>query len=320
MTDAQHMSIAAGDAAHEHDHHDDHGHFTPEEALENAKFAMWLYIGSEIMIFSGMLVAYLVFRVYNIEAIELAKEHLSISLVSANTFLLLASSWAMVMGLRQVQRGNNDGLVRWLSVTVVMGAIFVGLQVVEYVELAHNGVVLTVPTEEEVTEIVESGNVPHWIEEGIETFAASTTAAESEPVAEVVEDSALTESPAEVEAAAAVEGDPLAEDSEAGMAEAPIVDQSADEDANPAFGELTFAQQATVVAQSLGQYGQRFYTPTAFHGAHVIVGCLWGLWIINKAHRKQFTARRYAAVEVFGLYWHFVDVVWIILFTFIYLI
>jgi cytochrome c oxidase subunit III len=269
MTDTQHMSMAAADAEHSHD---DHGHFTPQAALENAKFAMWLYIGSEIMIFTAMLVAYLIFRIYNVEAIELAQSHLSITLVSANTFLLLASSWAMVMGLREVQRGNNQGLVRWLSVTVVMGAVFVGLQVVEYVELAHNGVVLTVPNAEEVTGVVESGTLPAWLDEGIEAFAASDVTVRSGT------------------AAAA------------------------------AFTELTFNEQATTVAQSLGQFGQRFYTPTAFHGAHVIVGVLWGLWIINKAHRKQFTSQRYAAVEVFGLYWHFVDVVWIILFTFIYLI
>lgn len=249
-------------------HHDDHGHLTPQESLENAKFAMWLYIGSEIMIFSGMLAAYLVFRRFNYESVALAKEHLSIPLVSFNTFLLLASSWAMVMGLREVQRGNNRGLVKWLSATVIMGAAFVGLQVVEYAELAHNGVVLTVPTEAEVAAVVESGELPAWLEEGIAHTDFSTIAG--------------------ADAAAA--------------------------------DELTQTEQATVVAQNLAKYGQRFYAPTAFHGAHVIIGCLWGIWVINRAWRNKFTTERYAAVEVFGLYWHFVDVVWIILFTFIYLI
>ena len=259
-----------------HHDHDDHAHFTPEEELDNSKFAMWLYIGSEVMIFSAMLAAYLIFRIWNPEIVELAKDHLSISLVSANTFLLLASSWAMVMGLREVQKGNNDGLVRWLSMTVIMGAIFVGLQVVEYAELAHNGVVLTVPTEDEVTQTVESGAIPAWIEEGVEHLE-------------------LAEVPTVDDAAAVAEGDAAAED-------------------------VTFLDQAVIVAQGLGQYGQRFYAPTAFHGAHVIVGCLWGLWIINRGWRKKYTSERYASVEVFGLYWHFVDVVWIVLFTFIYLI
>jgi len=259
-------------AQHDHDH-DDHAHFTPAEELENSKFAMWLYIGSEIMIFSAMLAAYLVFRIWNPEIIELAKDHLSIALVSANTFLLLASSWAMVMGLREVQKGNNQGLVRWLSVTVVMGAIFVGLQVLEYAELAHNGVVLTVPTEAEVTEIVESGSVPAWLQEGVDHI---------------------------------------------NLAEVPTADADAVEAVES--GDEAFLTQSVEVAQGLGQYGQRFYAPTAFHGAHVIIGCFWGMWIINRGWRKKYTAERYASVEVFGLYWHFVDVVWIVLFTFIYLI
>lgn len=285
MTDA-HMPLAHG---HEHDHaHDDHdhSHLTPEQELDNAKFATWLYIGSEVMIFSGMLVAYLIFRRFNYTAVELAKDHLSIQLVSLNTFLLLASSWMMVMGLREVQRGNNKGLVRWLTGTVVFGAIFVGLQVVEYVELAHNGIVLTVPTEAEVAEIVESGDIPHWLEEGIAALEAEELANAS--IAVETGD-------------AAIEGEELL--SEVGVSE-----------------EATLTEQATIVAQDLGKFGQRFYAPTAFHGAHVIVGCLWGLWIINRAQRRKFTAQRYASVEVFGLYWHFVDVVWIVLFTFIYLI
>ncbi len=289
MSDASSMMApGADDYPVEHDHHhDEHeGHFTPEEALDNAKFAMWLYIGSEVMIFSGMIAAYLVFRRFNVEAVHLAQEHLSITLVSLNTFLLLASSWMMVMGLREVQRGNNQGLVRWLSGTVVFGVIFVGLQVVEYAELAHNGVVLTVPTEEEVTAIVDSGTIPLWLEEGIEALEVAELA-EAEVAVETGE--------------AATEG------------EATIQSEAVS-------AEPTLAERATLVAQSLGQYGQRFYAPTAFHGAHVIVGCLWGLWIINRAWRRKFTAERYAAVEVFGLYWHFVDVVWIILFTFIYLI
>lgn len=288
MSDAM-VTTRAEEYPEEHaHHHDDHGHLTPQETLENAKFAMWLYIGSEIMIFSGMLAAYLVFRRFNYESVALAKEHLSIPLVSFNTFLLLASSWAMVMGLRAVQSGNNRGLVNWLSLTVIMGAAFVGLQVVEYAELAHNGVVLTVPTQDEVAAMVETDEMPEWLEEGI----------------------AHTDFAALAETEIAVEGGTAPAEGAAVLEDAPTV----------ADGEITRLEQATLVAQNLAKYGQRFYAPTAFHGAHVIVGCLWGLWVINRGWRNKFTSERYAAVEVFGLYWHFVDVVWIILFTFIYLI
>jgi heme/copper-type cytochrome/quinol oxidase subunit 3 len=67
-------------------------------------------------------------------------------------------------------------------------------------------------------------------------------------------------------------------------------------------------------------FGMRFYAPTAFHGAHVIIGVLWGLWIINNARKGAYSSTNYTGVEAFGLYWHFVDVVWVILFTFLYLV
>lgn len=68
------------------------------------------------------------------------------------------------------------------------------------------------------------------------------------------------------------------------------------------------------------QFGQAFYMLTGFHGLHVIVGVIWALVVIFMALRGVITAQRYMAVEIFGLYWHFVDVVWIIIFTVIYLV
>jgi heme/copper-type cytochrome/quinol oxidase subunit 3 len=67
-------------------------------------------------------------------------------------------------------------------------------------------------------------------------------------------------------------------------------------------------------------FGMHFYVPTFFHGLHVLVGVLWCLGVARNAARGGYSATRYVGVEVFGLYWHFVDVVWIILFTLIYLL
>ena len=67
-------------------------------------------------------------------------------------------------------------------------------------------------------------------------------------------------------------------------------------------------------------YGATFYTMTGFHGAHVSIGviCLW--FTVIQAFRGKYTAERHGGVEIMGLYWHFVDLVWIILFTIVYLI
>lgn len=67
-------------------------------------------------------------------------------------------------------------------------------------------------------------------------------------------------------------------------------------------------------------FGGGFYTVTGFHGFHVFIGLLWCTWLLTQAVKGKFSADNYMRVEIFGLYWHFVDVVWIILFTIIYLI
>lgn len=67
-------------------------------------------------------------------------------------------------------------------------------------------------------------------------------------------------------------------------------------------------------------FGAGFFTVTGFHGLHVFIGLIWCILTILGARRGDFSAREYMKVEMFGLYWHFVDVVWIILFTLIYLL
>lgn len=67
-------------------------------------------------------------------------------------------------------------------------------------------------------------------------------------------------------------------------------------------------------------FGATFFTLTGFHGAHVAVGVLWIISLIVRARRGGITEHNHLAVELGGLYWHFVDLVWVILFTIIYLI
>lgn len=67
-------------------------------------------------------------------------------------------------------------------------------------------------------------------------------------------------------------------------------------------------------------FGAAFYTLTGFHGAHVLIGVFLLLYVMIRAYRGDFRPDNYNALEMFGLYWHFVDLVWIILFTVLYLI
>jgi heme/copper-type cytochrome/quinol oxidase subunit 3 len=67
-------------------------------------------------------------------------------------------------------------------------------------------------------------------------------------------------------------------------------------------------------------YGATFYTMTGFHGAHVTIGVLCLIFVAIQAFRGKYTADNHGGVEIVGLYWHFVDLVWIVLFTIVYLI
>jgi heme/copper-type cytochrome/quinol oxidase subunit 3 len=70
---------------------------------------------------------------------------------------------------------------------------------------------------------------------------------------------------------------------------------------------------------SEGLYGSTFYTMTGFHGFHVTMGVICMSFVTWKAFRGKYSARDHRGIEVIGLYWHFVDLVWIILFTIVYL-
>jgi len=69
-----------------------------------------------------------------------------------------------------------------------------------------------------------------------------------------------------------------------------------------------------------GIYGTVFYTLTGFHGAHVFGGTVGLTVILARSMRGQFSQRNHVAVEAVSMYWHFVDVVWIGVFSTIYLL
>jgi cytochrome c oxidase subunit 3 len=69
-----------------------------------------------------------------------------------------------------------------------------------------------------------------------------------------------------------------------------------------------------------GVFGTVFYTLTGFHGAHVFGGAVGLTIVLARTMRGQFSARNHVAVEAVSMYWHFVDVVWIGVFSTIYLL
>jgi heme/copper-type cytochrome/quinol oxidase subunit 3 len=67
-------------------------------------------------------------------------------------------------------------------------------------------------------------------------------------------------------------------------------------------------------------FGSSFYTLTGFHGAHVTIGIIMLMSLVAITFRGKISGDRAEVVEIVGLYWHFVDIVWIVIFTLVYLI
>src|SRR5215211_956644 len=67
-------------------------------------------------------------------------------------------------------------------------------------------------------------------------------------------------------------------------------------------------------------FGSTFFTLTGFHGTHVAIGVFWLLSLVAQSFRGRLHREHSLFVEIAGLYWHFVDIVWILIFTLVYLI
>jgi heme/copper-type cytochrome/quinol oxidase subunit 3 len=85
-----------------------------------------------------------------------------------------------------------------------------------------------------------------------------------------------------------------------------------------AYEFTTFVHEGLTLQVNL--FGSTFFTLTGFHGAHVFVGVVWLLTLLARSFQGKLGPERALNVEIAGLYWHFVDVVWIVIFTVVYLL
>lgn len=123
-------------------------HNTPEiqerQPLSNARLGILVLLGAEIMLFSGLIGAFLVFRVGNVTWPP--PSHIGIELPRAvtgiNTVLLLLSGYTMLQARRAIQRDNLKQLRNWLLITGMLGLLFLGVQGSEWVQLIRNGLTL----------------------------------------------------------------------------------------------------------------------------------------------------------------------------------
>jgi heme/copper-type cytochrome/quinol oxidase subunit 3 len=193
------------DSAHAHEEH------RTSLPINSRKLAMWTFIGSECLLFASLITTFVIYRNSHTHGPG-PKDVFEVPLVTAGTAVLLFSSFFIVMALNGAQSGNRKKLLTWLSLTILCGVFFVGMQVFEFTGFMHKG-----------------------------------------------------------------------------------------------------------MGYSTNLFATSFFTLTGFHGTHVAIGTLWNATLLKDAYKGRIPPSKALNLEIAALYWHFVDVVWIIIFPVVYL-
>jgi heme/copper-type cytochrome/quinol oxidase subunit 3 len=115
----------------------------PQPLVSNARLALLMLIAAETMFFSGLIGAFIVFRVASQAWPPPFQPRLPVGVTAVNTVILLLSGVAAHFALRAARAGKSALLQRWLSITVALGAIFLAVQGYEWLRLIRYGLKLS---------------------------------------------------------------------------------------------------------------------------------------------------------------------------------
>jgi cytochrome c oxidase subunit 3 len=124
------------------DHHDNNlaHHFDDmEQQFDANKFGMWVFLLTEILFFSGLFVAYAVYRNNHPDVFQYASQFLDTNLGAINTAVLLLSSFTAAWAVRAAQKGQRSLVTQLLGITVLCAVGFMGIKYVEYSHKIHEG-------------------------------------------------------------------------------------------------------------------------------------------------------------------------------------
>jgi cytochrome c oxidase subunit 3 len=271
---------------------------------------MWLFLATEILLFGGLFCAYAVYRANHPEIFLYAHRFLDANLGGLNTIVLICSSLTMAWAVRSAQLGNQKALKICLALTLLGGVGFMVIKGIEYEHKWKHGLLWGKQYQS------QEGHGDH----GSETEGA--------PPAE----SAGATAPAPAEAsgeggppAGEAEAAPPAEGAEAAPPPDPdrtrLVDAArGPEGLRAAPAEAAEADHAAAEPKNVHHFFSIYFLMTGLHGLHVLAGMAVIAWLLVRAGRGHFGPRNFTAVDLGGLYWHLVDVIWIFLFPLLYLI
>ena len=312
--------LAGGDhGQHDHGDHGD-GHlklqYQPGLPLSRGKLFMWLFLSTEIMFFAALLGSYVVLRFGALQWPKPHHVHLSEPVGAFNTFVLICSSVTVVLAL-EAARANKAALAKtWMILTLALGALFLGVKGYEYQAKFSQGIYPVKPMGlvHEKPDLYYASAVRGRLSDPVilDKIAALDAASETELSAEEI---AGRKSLAEVKR---LVNDPAQEAFDIAVVADQIMPLPADAESHGESHGLndTFAWlRLPVVIPGGNMWASTYFLMTGFHAVHVAVGLLV-FAILLTYNLGPATA---GMIENAGLYWHFVDLVWIFLFPLLYL-
>lgn len=271
-----------------------HGDPTPP-----GKVAIWLFLASEIMFFIGLLATYVIFRSGHPKIFAEHAGALSKTLAGVNTLVLIFSSLTMALAVDAAQKGNRGRVVGCLAATIACAFGFMGIKYVEYKDkLTHHTVVAK-----------DSADGKLYVYDG--HLAAKAV----DPKTGALTELKLTHA----HRAVMPEGGPF----DIHWMSAKGVQTLAGEGGGHGAHGADYTIKASDISQNItyGPWKNIFYASyfvtTGVHGLHVIGGIVALALLLGHALRGNVFPYH---TEYVGLYWHFVDLVWIFLFPLLYLI
>ncbi len=289
------------EASHEHPEYLAHHFESLQQQYDSGKLGIWLFLTTEVLMFSGLFCGYAVLRALHPEIMLYAHHYLSVPLGALNTAVLIFSSFTMAWAVRAAQLGQHKLLVRLLAITLACAFVFLGVKFIEYKNKWDEGLL---PGKDYRPKELPPNLLMVGVDEGQERAAAKSPDKSDKPVEAV-------KSPA-VAAGSVGERSTIAPAAIGPTGLSPLWLER--KQLRHEF--LWFGPEPFNVQQFFGIY----FAMTGLHAIHVLAGMIVIAWLISKARKGVFGPDRFAAVDFVGLYWHLVDLVWIFLFPLLYLI
>ena len=268
--------------------------------LEYGKLMMWYFLMSDAFTFGAFLISYGSIRfsqnrwadpnvVFNAFP-GAGHTNLPLAFVSVMTFILIISSVTMVLAVHAGHNGDKYGVMKWMGWTIVGGLAFLGCQAWEWHHLITGEHAVLADGKIELIGQTMGGNP--WGKLVDPAVAQQALAASShETLMHLVHESGVKDN---------------------GQLAAM---------SNESLANMVNLAEVHVRTKGPIAFGGYFYGITGFHGFHVFSGVIINIIMLIMTQKDVFARRgHYLMIEKAGLYWHFVDLVWVFVFLCFYLI